>query len=210
MYRQLAIKKYDLIVLDIMMPGDDGFTLCQKLRTSSSVPIIMLTAKGEDTDRIVGLEIGADDYLSKPFNPRELLARIKAIFRRVGFDERNDEFEDTKPNLFKFSEWTLNTYTRQLFSADKVEIALSSGEFNLLLAFLERPQRVLNRDQLLDVTKNRSAGPYDRSIDIQISRLRQKLEEDPKKPLLFKTIRGGGYMLTATVERQHASEKVDS
>ena len=191
-------KTVDLIILDIMMPGDDGLTLCRQLRNTSSIPIIMLTAISEDVDRILGLEMGADDYLSKPFNPRELLARVKAILRRSkGAVEEVDKHHE----VYQFSGWTLDRTSRQLLDPQGVEISLSSGEYSLLVAFLERPQQVLSRDFLLDLTKNRSAGPYDRAIDIQISRLRQKIEPDSKNPSLIKTVRGGGYVLSANVSR---------
>lgn len=188
----------DLIILDIMMPGEDGMTLCRKLRAKSQVPIIMLTAISEEIERILGLEMGADDYLSKPFNPRELLARAKAILRRSGPAEPGAESDHV---VYRFQSWELDKTARQLKSPDNMEISLSSGEYMLLLAFLERPQQVLSRDRLLDLTRNRMAAPFDRSIDIQISRLRSKIEEDPKNPQLIKTIRGGGYILATMVER---------
>lgn len=193
-------KNIDVIVLDIMLPGMDGFEICKTLRRFSEIPIIMLTAVSEETDRIIGLELGADDYLTKPFNPRELLARIKAIIRRV---EHIDGTHVTrKYSIFKFSGWTLDTATRCFFSPDNVEIPLSSRNYDLLLIFLENPQQVLSRDQLLDILSNRSAGPFDRSIDVQISRLRQKLDDDPKDPKLIKTIRTGGYLFTSTVTKE--------
>ncbi len=195
----LLEQQFDLIILDIMMPGDDGMSLCRQLRASSSVPIIMLTAISEDVERILGLEMGADDYLSKPFNPRELLARIKAILRRSQAQVPNETPEDYQ--TYQFANWTLDKISRRLVSPEQLEISLSSGEYNLLLAFVERPQQVLSRDQLLDLTKNRTAGPFDRSIDIQISRLRHKLEEDPKNPTIIKTVRGGGYVLATAVEK---------
>ena len=191
----------DLIILDIMMPGEDGMTLCRQLRAQSNIPIIMLTAISEEVDRILGLEMGADDYLSKPFNPRELLARVKAILRRSSQAQTIDEAKPSDHTYFRFADWTLDKTARRLTSPDNLEISLSSGEYTLLLAFLERPQQVLSRDHLLDLTKNRMAGPYDRSIDIQISRLRHKIEEDHKNPSLLKTVRGGGYVLTIAVER---------
>jgi two-component system OmpR family response regulator len=189
----------DLIILDIMLPGKDGVTLCKELRQKSQVPIIMLTAISEDIDRIIGLEMGADDYLSKPFNPRELLARVKAILRR---SKGGDAVAKTnkRSRVFRFSGWELNRVERRLYSPDQAEISLSTGEYNLLLAFLERPHQVLSRDHLLDLTRNRPAGPYDRSIDIQISRLRHKIEEDHKSPQIIKTVRGGGYVLSTEVE----------
>jgi two-component system, OmpR family, response regulator len=190
----------DLIILDLMLPGDDGLTLCRGLRSDSEVPIIMLTAAGEDIDRIVGLEMGADDYLSKPFNPRELLARIKAILRRRQ-GQVNTDTQQIEHVIYEFEGWFLDRTSRRLASHDGVEITLSAGEFDLLTTLVEHPQKVLSRDQLLDFTKNREAGPFDRSIDIQISRLRRKLEPDPKNPVIIKTVRGGGYVLSTIVKR---------
>ncbi|WP_423063166.1 response regulator [Candidiatus Paracoxiella cheracis] len=198
----LSRQSFDLIILDIMMPGDDGLTLCRQLRTTSSIPIIMLTAIGEDIDRILGLEMGADDYLSKPFNPRELLARIKAILRRAQSNHALPVDSNPEHIIYEFATWRLDQAGRRLTSREDVEITLSTGEFELLLTFVQRPRQVLSRDTLLDLTKNRPAGPYDRSIDISISRLRHKIEKDQKKPQLIKTIRGGGYMLTAEVVRK--------
>lgn len=201
MQRLLRKGQVDLIVLDIMMPGEDGLTICRRLRSESTIPIIMLTAVDNETDKVVGLEIGADDYITKPFNPRELLARIKAVMRRYGISTESDaQPTNSDVKAYKFNDWILNTIARQLFSPDGVEISLSSGEYELLLIFMRHPRRVLSRDEFLDLTKNRAAGPFDRSIDMQISRLRQKLEEDPKQPKIIKTIRNGGYILTAVVE----------
>lgn len=207
MFAVLEDNTVDLILLDVMLPGEDGFSLCQKLRQTVSIPIIMVTAIGETTDRIVGLEMGADDYLTKPFNPRELVARIKAVTRRSqGQPATTVPDIDEGAACFKFNKWYLRVDERVLLSPDGLEVSLSTGEFELLKAFLLRPQKVLSRDQLLDYTKNRSAVPFDRSVDIQVSRLRSKLEEDPKKPQLIKTVRGGGYMLAMKVEKtQHAN-----
>ncbi|MDA8232753.1 MAG: response regulator [Magnetospirillum sp.] len=192
----------DLVVLDLMMPGEDGLSLTRRLRGQGvGVPIIMLTAMGEETDRIVGLEMGADDYLAKPFNPRELLARIKAVLRRV-------QTLGTAPpspsdgSRLHFAGWELDFATRELISPEGVMVSLSAGEFDLLQAFVEHPRRVLSRDQLLDFSRGRAAVPFDRSIDIQVSRLRRKLADDPKEPQLIKTVRGGGYLFTAEVERR--------
>ena len=196
----LAKHHVDLIILDVMLPGQDGMRLCQELRKTSRMPIIMLTAVTEEVDRILGLEMGADDYLGKPFNPRELLARIKAVLRRT--EDSSASMHKPEKEQYYFAGWLFDKVKRRLSSSDNVEISLSTGEYNLLLAFLERPQQVLSRDLLLDITKNREAGPYDRSIDIQISRLRHKIENDPKSPQLIKTIRGGGYVLTSTVEKR--------
>ena len=193
----LTAGNFDLIVLDLMMPGEDGLSICRRLRTESSVPIIILTALGEETDRIVGLEVGADDYLPKPFNPRELLARIKAVLRRgsSGLD-RIDHGE----SRISFNGWTIDVGKRDLKNPDGVLVALTAGEFDLLVALAERPHRVLSRDQLLDLTRGREAGPFDRSVDVQLSRLRRKVEKDPKDPELIKMVHGGGYMFTGNVE----------
>jgi len=201
--KKLSLGQYDLIVLDLMMPGEDGLSFCRRLRSKSSIPVLMLTAMGDDTDRIVGLELGADDYLCKPFNPRELLARIRAILRRHDLShlkQPTDLNSKSKKMIFYFDGWTLNPYKRQLLNCDNVLITLTSGEFNLLLTFVERPQIVLNRDQLLDMTKGRETTAFDRSIDVQLSRLRVKIEKNAKKPTLIKTIRSDGYIFTASVK----------
>jgi two-component system OmpR family response regulator len=197
--RILSDARIDLVVLDVMMPGEDGLSLCRDLRAKSTTPIVMLTAMGEDTDRIVGLEIGADDYLPKPFNPRELLARIKAVLRRAGALPPVELVEHGK--LLRFAGWTLDLGRRRLESPTGTPIELSTGEYELLVALAERPQRVLNRDQLLDLARGRAAIPFDRSIDVQVSRLRRKIETDPKSPEIITTVRGGGYMFTPAVER---------
>ena len=188
---------FDLVVLDLMMPGEDGLTLCRQIRTESSMPIIMLTAMGEEVDRIIGLEVGADDYMAKPFNPRELAARIKAVLRRVGGLGVNDSPE-TRTQKLSFAAFELDPTTRTL-QRPTGEIPLTAGEYDLLIAFVDHPRRVLNRDQLLDMARGRAAIPFDRSIDVQVGRLRRKIEEDPKNPALIKTVRGGGYMFTAEV-----------
>lgn len=198
MFKVLKSHQVGLIILDIMMPGQDGFELCQKLRTESAIPIIMLTAMEEEANTVVGLEMGADDYLTKPFLPRELLARMRAVLRRVSSKHPT---EKNKKESFQFSGWTLDPAKRCLISPDHLETALSAAEYKLLLALVEHPQRILSRDQLLEWTVHRSAGPYDRSVDIQVSRLRQKLEVDPKNPELIKTVRGGGYFFAAEVKR---------
>jgi len=188
---------FDLIVLDLMMPGEDGLSICRRLRADTAIPIIMLTALGEETDRIVGLEMGADDYLPKPFNPRELLARIKAVLRRGG------DFRSPLPASGRqliFENWTLDLAKRELRDPAGALVSLTAGEFDLLVSLAERPQRVLSRDALLDLTRGREAGAFDRPVDVQLSRLRRKIEADPKEPTLIKTVRGGGYMFTATVE----------
>lgn len=204
MFKALADWKIDLVVLDIMMPGDDGLTLCRRLRVDSTIPVIMLTAMGEDVDRIVGLEMGADDYMPKPFNPRELMARIKAVLRRVSAGPEAAEDEGTLEGSLKFGDFLLDTTTRTLTKGDAGSVDLSAGEYDLLVAFVEHPRRVLNRDQLLDFTRGRSAAPFDRSVDIQVSRLRRKIEPDPKNPEIVKTVRGGGYMFTPEVKRAEA------
>ncbi len=190
----------DLVILDIMMPGIDGIEICRRLREKSNVPVLMLTAVTDETDRIIGLELGADDYLPKPFNPRELLARIKAILRRT---QETSTLGSQKGlgTALTFAGWTLDKATRRLFSADDIEVPLSAGTYDLLVAFLDHPQRVLSRDQLMDITKNRLADAFDRSIDVQISRLRQKLEIDAKNPQIIKTVRTGGYLFTPTVKK---------
>ncbi|SDT97842.1 response regulator [Stappia sp. ES.058] len=187
----------DLIVLDIMMPGEDGLSLCRSLVETGTVPVILLTAMAEDTDRIVGLEIGADDYVTKPFNPRELLARIRAVLRRAALVPRDRDPVDVE--TLTFAGWTLDVPKRLLTGGDGVAVPLSSGEFQLLVAFLKRPRMVLSRDQLLDLTSGRTPGVFDRSIDNQVSRLRRKIEPDPKTPELIKTVWGGGYTFTADV-----------
>lgn len=197
MKRLLEEREFALLVLDLMMPGEDGLTLCRELRAKSSLPIIMLTAMGEETDRIIGLEMGADDYLAKPFNPRELLARIKAVMRRTQAD--NQPAAETLTRDLRFDRWLLDINRRELVDEDGVGLSLSTAEFDLLKVFLERPQRVLSRDQLLDLARGREAVAFDRAIDTLVSRLRRKLERDPKNPELIKTIWGGGYMFSADV-----------
>lgn len=201
----LAVGRFDLIVLDLMMPGEDGLSICRRLRSRIDVPIVMLTALGEETDRIVGLEMGADDYLPKPFNPRELLARIKAVLRRSGSEARQaagarGSLSGNADNTLTFDGWRISLGRRELHNPEGVLVPLTAGEHDLLVALAERPQRVLSRDQLLDLTRGREAGPYDRSVDVQLSRLRRKIEADPSDPVLIKTIRGGGYMFTAEVK----------
>jgi two-component system OmpR family response regulator len=185
-------------LLDLMLPGEDGLSLCRGLRAQSDIPIIMLTAKGDEVDRVIGLEMGADDYLPKPFGSRELIARIKAVLRRGGH-ERAEARPAAKPKFYRFDRWTLDAGARALLRDDGVTISLSTGEYDLLLALVERPQRVLSRDQLLDLARGRSAGVFDRSIDTQISRLRKKIEADPSEPTIIKTVWGGGYTLTPPV-----------
>lgn len=199
----LDANKIDLIVLDLNLPGDDGLTLCRNLRAKSAMPVIMLTARSEALDRIIGLEMGADDYLSKPFEPRELLARIRSVLRRAHTPAHNGN-NDTVQRL-KFGDWTLDLTARHLISPQGLVIALSGAEFRMLEIFLEHPNRVLNRDQLLNIMHGRDADPFDRSIDIQISRLRQKLGEDARSPQVIKTVRNGGYVLSVTVTREQSA-----
>lgn len=193
---QLATGHFDLIVLDLMLPGEDGLAICRRLRGSHNIPIIMLTALGDEADRIVGLEVGADDYLPKPFNPRELLARMRAVLRRAENFAKPDDGD--KPRRFSFADWTIDIAARELRDPTGAMMSLTSGEFDLLECFINHPQKILNRDQLLDLTKGRAAGPFDRSVDVQLSRLRRKIEEDAKNPRIIKTVRNGGYYLAAT------------
>jgi len=182
----------DLVVLDIMMPGEDGLSLCRSIRESSQIPVVLLTAKGEEVDRIVGLEMGADDYLAKPFSPRELIARIGAVLRRThALPPRQ---KPPQAERIRFGDWTLDTGQRELIGTEGVAMPLSSGEFRLLMTLLERPKIALTRNQLLDLTKGRDAELFDRSIDNHVSRLRKKIEPDPKNPRYIKTVWGGGYI----------------
>ncbi|AZF31268.1 Transcriptional regulatory protein ompR [Pseudomonas sp. R4-35-07] len=182
---------FDVVVLDLMLPGEDGLTLCRWLRAESDIPILMLTARCEPTDRIIGLELGADDYMSKPFEPRELVARIQTILRRV-----RDDRTEQRANI-RFDNWRLNSVLRQLVADNGLVVPLSNAEFRLLWVFIERPRRVLSREQLLDAARGRSIEAFDRSIDLLVSRLRQKLGDDPKAPRLIKTVRGEGYLFDA-------------
>jgi len=190
---------YQLVVLDLMLPGESGLDLARWLRSQGEIPIVMLTAMGEETDRIIGLELGADDYVPKPFNPRELLARIRAVLRRSG--DQSEVKHDASVRGYRFNDWTLEPARRRLLNPEAVEVALTGGEYDLLLALIERANRVLTRDMLLDLLRGRQAGPFDRAIDVAVSRLRRKLEDDGRNAQLIKTVRGGGYVLAATVER---------
>jgi len=190
---------YHIVVLDLMLPGESGLDLARWMRSQSDVPIVMLTAMGEETDRIIGLELGADDYVPKPFNPRELLARIRAVLRRAG--ENTQRTTDAATRNLRFGGWTLEPARRRLLNPEAVEVPLTGGEYDLLVALVERANRVLTRDMLLDLLRGRQAGPFDRAIDVAISRLRRKLEDDGRNAQLIKTVRGGGYVLAATVER---------
>jgi two-component system OmpR family response regulator len=197
--RILSAYGIDLVVLDVMMPGEDGLSLCRHIRANSEVPVILLTAMSDDTDRIVGLEMGADDYLVKPFNPRELVARIKAVLRRSAGGAPKVRAPDS--GAYAFGPWVLKTGERELVGEDGVAVPLSTGEYNLLLALVTRPRQVLTRDQLLDLAQGRDMGAFDRSIDNQISRLRKKVEPNPREPKFIKTVWGGGYTLAAEVTR---------
>jgi two-component system OmpR family response regulator len=201
MRKALADSRIDLVLLDLMLPGEDGLSLCRAVRSESNIPIIMLTAKGDEVDRVIGLEMGADDYLPKPFGSRELIARIKAVLRR-SHEKAPNAGSGTRPMYYHFDRWRLDTGAREMLRDDGVAVPLSTGEYDLLIALIERPQRVLNRDQLLDLARGRSAAGLDRSIDTQVSRLRKKLERDPSDPKIIKTVWGGGYMFTPAVRRE--------
>ena len=183
-----------------MLPGEDGLSICRRIRAKSAIPIIILTAKGEEIDRIIGLEMGADDYLAKPFSPRELVARIKAVLWRTTHIYRGPGREGQDETL-TFNGWTINLSKRELISPDGNPVELSSGEFDLLIAFASNSERILSRDQLLDLTQGRALDLFDRSIDVQVSRLRHKIEKDPQKPAIIKTVRGAGYTFTPSVKR---------
>lgn len=198
MWRILARNPVDLIILDLMLPGDDGLVLCRKLRADREIPVIMLTALGETTDRIVGLEMGADDYLPKPFEPRELLARMKAVLHRSR--TLPGAGQTRMSGKIRFADWTLDTNARHLLSPQGVVVPLSGGELSLLSVFLSHPDHVLSRDQLLELARGREAGPFERSIDVQVGRLRRRLGDDGKKPRIIKTVRNAGYVLAVAVE----------
>ncbi len=195
-----ATGNFNLVVLDLMLPGESGFDFARWLRANAEVPIVMLTAMADETDRIIGLELGADDYVTKPFNPRELLARIRAVLRRAGEHPSSPKTENPTRNL-RFAGWILEPARRRLLNPDGVEVPLTGGEYDLLMALVERANRVLTRDMLLDLLRGRQAGPFDRAIDVAVSRLRRKLEDDGRHAQIIKTVRGGGYVLAATVER---------
>jgi two-component system, OmpR family, response regulator len=202
MKRALHQSRIDLIVLDLTLPGEDGLTLCRDLRAGSSIPIIMLTARGDPLDRILGLEMGADDYLPKPFEPRELFARIRSVLRRS--QALSQEHGSRQAACFRFAGWQLDLRARHLIAPEGFIVALSGTDFRLLKVFLDNPNRVLNRDQLLAQTQGRDTDPFDRSIDLQISRLRQKLGEDARTPTIIKTVRNEGYVLAAAVSQELA------
>jgi DNA-binding response OmpR family regulator len=190
----LADKQADLVILDLMLPGEDGLSLARRLRTQSNLPIIMLSARGEDVDRIIGLEVGADDYLAKPFNPRELLARIRALLRRN--EKVADKAEIKKPEEHRFGPFLLNMESRDLHK-NGVSIPLTAGEFNLLRIFVDHPNRVLNRDGIMDLLKGYERSPFDRSIDVRVTRLRRKIEADASAPTYIRTIWGEGYLFVS-------------
>jgi two-component system OmpR family response regulator len=196
MDRILLDTRISLVVLDRMLPGEDGLSICRRLRAASDMPIIILTAQGDEVERIVGLEMGADDYIGKPFNPRELLARIRAVLRR-----RDDAVGTQPPGRkgYSFSGWSLDLTSRRLHDPAGVRVDVTGAEFELLVVFCERPGRALSREQIIDLTQGRDAAPTERSVDILISRLRRKLERDPKDPELFQTIRSSGYLFSPEV-----------
>ncbi|MEO5349101.1 MAG: response regulator [Magnetococcus sp. YQC-3] len=196
----------DLLVLDLILPDEDGLTLCRNLRASSNLPVIILSSRGEDLDRIIGLEMGADDYLPKPFHPRELLARVRSVLRRTRDPQPTEKINGTEENVvYHFAGWTLDIPTRQLYSPQKEKVFLSGSEFALLRIFLNFPNQVLSREQLLEYSYAKESEPFDRTIDMQVSRLRRRLREDSRTPELIKTVRGLGYVLSARVEKSEGS-----
>lgn len=197
----MASHHFDIVILDLMLPGEDGLTLCRHLRATTDIPIIMLTARSESADRVVGLELGADDYIIKPFDARELVARIHSILRRSRIEMHRHNGNSVHEDRIAFDGWTLSPTMRQLTSPQQMLVPLSNAEFRLLWAFVESPRRVLSRDQLMDAARGHLVNAFDRSIDLLVSRLRQKMKEDPKSPKLLKTIRGEGYMFDARVVR---------
>lgn len=198
MWRQIEAARVDLVVLDLMLPGDDGLTLCRDLRARTALPILMLSARGDEMDRVIGLEVGADDYIAKPFSPRELLARIKSILRRVGEIGSQGAARESRLPLGK---WLLDLDARYLIDPEGVVVSVSSGEFKLLKLFAENPNRVLTRDQLLEELAGREAGPHDRTVDVMVSRLRKRLGDDGREPALIKTVRSEGYLLVAAARQ---------
>ena len=196
---RLAAYAIDLVILDVMMPGEDGLSLCRHIAATSDTPVILLTAKAEETDRIVVLEMGADDYVTKPFSPRELATRVKVVLRRLTAGGARQHAPES--GSYAFAGWVLTTGERSLVDREGVSVPLSTGEYNLLLALVTRPRQVLTRDQLLDLTQGREAAAFDRAIDNQVSRLRRKIEADAKTPDIIKTVWGGGYTLAAEVTR---------
>lgn len=197
MRRIMQQYEVDLVLLDIQLPGDDGLSLARQLRAVSDIGIIILTGRGETVDRIIGLEMGADDYLPKPFHLRELLARVKSVLRRAS---ARGEAGKAPPQSAVFNGWKLDLTSRELKAPSGEEVRLTTGEFDLLAAFVGNANQVLSRDRLLDLARNRESGPFDRTIDVQVGRLRKKLEDDPQNPSLIKTVRGSGYIFTASVD----------
>lgn len=195
---QLKISQPDLIILDVMMPGDDGFVLCQRVRQESNVPIIMLTANSDEVDRVLGLEIGADDYMAKPFSPRELLARVKALLRRSAFHQ--ETVPATKPRYIQFAGWKLDTLQHSLSSDEHEALSLTGADFQLLMLFLDNPNQVISRDRICQALHGRNAFANERGIDVHLSRLRQNLGDDAKSPQIIKTLRGAGYVWIAEVK----------
>lgn len=198
---ELSDGQFDLALLDIMMPGEDGLSLCRHLVEARKLPVILLTARGEATDRIVGLELGADDYVVKPFEPRELVARIRTVLRRVGRGSAAQAQAEAEDWRYAFDGWVLDPLKRKLTDPDGVTVPISTAEFRLLRAFLESPRKVMDRDLLLDLVQGRSAHLFDRAVDNQVSRLRRKIEADSRDPQLILTVRGGGYRFAASVKR---------
>jgi DNA-binding response OmpR family regulator len=194
MDEKLASEDFDLVVLDLMLPGEDGLSIARRLKANTSLPIIMLSARGEDTDRIIGLEVGADDYLPKPFNPRELLARIRAVLRRQETAGTPGDSADAT-GIFRFGDYTMDSAAQRLLR-DEQEVELTSGEFTLLEILARHPNRVLSRDQLVDLIKGYDRSPFDRSIDVRVTRLRRKIEDDPSHPVYIRTVWGKGYLFT--------------
>ncbi len=198
MHALLRRRVFDLVILDIMLPGEDGISLCRSIRAGNTIPIILLTALGEEVDRIVGLEVGADDYITKPFSPREVIARIRSLLRRAAYGVKANH----APTALRFEGWRLDPMRRQLHDPSHARVSLTTTEFDILIAFCQNPGRVISREELLMLTHSGLAGPIERSIDVHISRLRQKIEKDPKEPQLLQTVRLGGYVFTAAVERE--------
>lgn len=193
----LRSNDFDLIILDVMLPGEDGLSICRRIRSERTTPIILLTALGEEVDRIVGLEVGADDYVTKPFSPREVVARVRSLLRRASYGL----VSNTGQRILRFDGWQIDPLRRQLHDASNARVAVTTTEFDLLLAFCRNPGRVITREELLSLTHTGLAGPIERSVDVHISRLRQKIEMDPRNPVLLQTVRLGGYMFTASVEQ---------
>ncbi len=199
MDQALSSRAFDLLLLDLNLPGEDGFSICRRVRAQQALPIIIVTAKAEDVDKILGLEMGADDYVVKPFNSRELLARIRAVLRRA--DAQNRVGATLPRQTYHFAGWRMELLSREVVSPTGIKVAMTGAEFDLLHALCENPNRVLTRDQLINLTHGPTSGPFERSVDVLISRLRQKLEKDPKNPAVILTVRSEGYMFAASVTR---------